>query len=384
VCTWRSGGRGIFYEKASDKPHPPIRAAPAHQGRGDPEGFPGERGSPLCIKWPAVGWVVLGISYAVGGPLLAVGLYIVLRGAFPGWWMEWMLWPVKRVTPGVARLQGATVIGLGASIASRTGNLAFDPSNPNYLYQIFAYATVADASDPNALLHAVGIAVSSDGGLSWQDHNIYVNPNADTRHYDNQFPNVTVDKAGNVYAFYSDDRNTYYSYSADHGQSWQGPIQVNRPGETAIFPWATAGDAGKVDVVYYKTPWLPTDPANPTPAETAPPTAAWTVGFAQNLTAVTPASTFNETTAGPTVHRGSVCQGGAACTGNRDLYDDFGVAASPTTGLASIIYSDDQFTNEANSPARPGCTAAQSNTPACDHTSIATQTAGPVIFGTKK
>jgi hypothetical protein len=62
--------------------------------------------------------VVLGISYAVGGPLLGIGLYIVVRGSFPAWWMEWMLWPVRRVTPGVARLQGATVIGLGASIAT--------------------------------------------------------------------------------------------------------------------------------------------------------------------------------------------------------------------------------------------------------------------------
>lgn len=70
------------------------------------------------LEWPAVGYVVLGISYAVGGPLLGIGLYIVLRGTFPGWWMEWMLWPVKRVTPGVARLQGATLIGLGASIVA--------------------------------------------------------------------------------------------------------------------------------------------------------------------------------------------------------------------------------------------------------------------------
>ncbi|HKB33732.1 MAG TPA: hypothetical protein VKF16_07680 [Candidatus Dormibacteraeota bacterium] len=62
-----------------------------------------------------MGWVVLGISYAVGAPLLAIGLYIVLRGSFPGWWMEWMLWPVKNVTPGIARLQGATVVGLGLS-----------------------------------------------------------------------------------------------------------------------------------------------------------------------------------------------------------------------------------------------------------------------------
>lgn len=65
-----------------------------------------------------MGYVVLGITYAVGGPLLGIGLYIALRGAFPGWWIEWMLWPVKNVTPGVARLQGLTVIGLGASLVA--------------------------------------------------------------------------------------------------------------------------------------------------------------------------------------------------------------------------------------------------------------------------
>jgi hypothetical protein len=286
--------------------------------------------------------------------------------------------------PQVANAYDTSQVGLGATNGSRTGNLTFDPSNPNYLYQVFAYATVADASDPNALLHAVGIAASSDGGVTWHDYNIYVNPAADTVHYDNQFPNVTVDKAGNVYAFYSDDRNTYYSYSTDHGQTWHGPTRVNPAGETAIFPWASAGDAGKVDVVYYKTPWVSTDQTNPTPAESTPATSPWTVGFAQNLTAATAGSPFTETTASPTVHFGSVCQGGAACTGNRDLFDDFGVAASPTTGLASIIYSDDQYTNDANNPPRAGCDASQNNMPTCDHTSIATQTAGQTIFAPAK
>jgi hypothetical protein len=63
------------------------------------------------------------------------------------------------------------------------------------------------------------------------------------------------------------------------------------------------------------------------------------------------------------------------CTGNRDLYDDFGVAASPSTGLATIIYSDDQF--DASQPTR--CTQAQSSTSSCNHTEIATQTAGSGI-----
>jgi hypothetical protein len=66
----------------------------------------------------AVGWVLLGISYAAGGPLLGIGMYLLVQGSFPGWWKDWMLRPIVRVTPGVVRLQGLTAIGLGASIVA--------------------------------------------------------------------------------------------------------------------------------------------------------------------------------------------------------------------------------------------------------------------------
>jgi hypothetical protein len=62
--------------------------------------------------------VVLGFTYAVGGPLIGIGLYLLLRGSFPGWWKDWLIRPVVRVTPGVVRLQGLTAIGLGASIVA--------------------------------------------------------------------------------------------------------------------------------------------------------------------------------------------------------------------------------------------------------------------------
>jgi hypothetical protein len=76
-----------------------------------------------------------------------------------------------------------------------------------------------------------------------------------------------------------------------------------------------------------------------------------------------------------------VCEGGISCTGNLDLCDDFGVSASPTTGMASIIYSDDQYTKSHSSPpATYGCTSSGSNRGNCDHTSIATQTSGSGIF----
>jgi len=60
--------------------------------------------------------VVLGFACVAGGLLLGIGLYLVLLGSFPGWWKDWILRPVVRVTPGVARLQGLTAVGIGASM----------------------------------------------------------------------------------------------------------------------------------------------------------------------------------------------------------------------------------------------------------------------------
>ena len=50
--------------------------------------------------------------------MLGIGLYMLVRGAFPGWWKEWILRPVMRTTSGVARLQGVTAIGLGDSLVA--------------------------------------------------------------------------------------------------------------------------------------------------------------------------------------------------------------------------------------------------------------------------
>ena len=182
------------------------------------------------------------------------------------------------------------------------------------------------------------MAVSTDGGLTFTDYPVYINPDP-TVGYGHQFVNVSVDKAGNVYSVYTDDHHVFYSFSTDHGQTWKGPFLITTTSGTQIFPWSTAGDAGKLDVVYYQTPYY--DGVNA--PDTYPASAAWTVGFAQNLHALTPGSPWSRQTASPTNHFGGVCEAGVACSGNRDLYDDFGVAASPTTGLASIIYSDDQF-----------------------------------------
>jgi hypothetical protein len=175
---------------------------------------------------------------------------------------------------------------------------------------------------------------------------------------------------------YSDNHNLFYSYSTDHGTTWSAPVKINStPSNTAIEPWSTANQAGHIDVVWYGTSYYD----GTTPPDNYPSSASWYVYFAQNLSATTAGSSFTQQQVTPIVHYGGVCESGVSCTGNRDLYDDFGVAVNPNTGLASIVYSDDQYINDANDPAQSGCTAATSNSSSCDHTSIATQTGGTGI-----
>ena len=264
---------------------------------------------------------------------------------------------------------------------NQIGNLAIDPAS-HVVYQIMAGIARPDEAvcgfEFTCKYHAVWMGVSTDGGRTFTDYPVYVGP-SDQVGYNHQFPNVAVDAAGTVYALFSDDHDVFYSYSSDHGLTWSAPQTVNRPPvRTAIFPWAVAGDAGKLDVVYYGTSF----DGGTRPVDTYPSSVEWHAYFAQSLDATSKHPHFAQARATPLVHTGAVCENGIGCTGNRDLFDDFGVAASPTTGLASIIYSDDQF--DPNGPNSSGCDASTSNTSTCDHTAIATQTSGTGIFGTKK
>jgi len=157
------------------------------------------------------------------------------------------------------------------------------------------------------------------------------------------------------------------------------------PSNTAIMPWSTALGNGALDVVWYGTSYY--DGVN-TP-DNYPMTASWQVYFAQNLAATTPGSKFTQNTASGIIHYGGVCEAGVTCTGNRDLLDDFGIAASPTTGSAAIIYTNDQYLNTAAEPATTRtsgsgvCTQSVSNSVDCSHTDIALQTGGSTLLTTK-
>jgi hypothetical protein len=261
---------------------------------------------------------------------------------------------------------GATFTQLGSAIDAahafllednEIGNLAIDPAS-HVIYQAFSGIANATEAVLPSRFHAVWMAVSRDGGRSFTDYAVYVNPDASVD-YGHQFVNVSVDRAGTVYVVYSDNHNLFYSFSTDGGQTWSGPTQVNQdPSATAIMPWSVACNPGELDIVWYGTSFFD----GSTAPDNYPASAAWYVFFAQNQNAAGGGS-FTQVAATPVIHSGGVCEGGISCTGNRDLFDDFGIAVAPTTGYASITYSDDQ----------PG------NNGPDDHTAIATQTAGPKI-----
>src|SRR5207248_3709563 len=123
------------------------------------------------------------------------------------------------------------------------GNLAIDPGS-HTIYQTYsAITTTAETACAPQLgvsagtcdYHGVYMAVSTDGGATFTDYPVYVNPDP-TVGYGHQFVNVSVDKAGNVYSVYGDNHTIHYSFSTDHGKTWSGPFLVSKGG-TNIFPW---------------------------------------------------------------------------------------------------------------------------------------------------
>jgi hypothetical protein len=276
------------------------------------------------------------------------------------------------------------------------GAIHIDP-NTGYMYVPFSgVASAAEAANPVEVVcggltgiscpyktHAVYMAVSTNGGLTFTDHMVYVNPDPQVG-YGSQFLAMAIDRAGNVYEAYSDGISLFYSYSTDTGQTWLGPYQVNRaPSNWALEPWVTAGDPGKIDIVWYGSGNCG---AGITDADNCQQTATWSVFFAQNLNVFSNPTGFTQAAATGTIHMGPVCLNGGGCQSYRGLFDDFGVTADPTTGMATIIHDNDMYTpsNRNNLP-NPDCTSqyTSSSDPAqqnCVHTDIAHQTSGTGVF----
>ncbi|MGI8802272.1 MAG: hypothetical protein ACR2KV_08885 [Solirubrobacteraceae bacterium] len=210
---------------------------------------------------------------------------------------------------------------------NQIGNLVIDhrnlpPGGGFYAYQSF----VAPSTPAGAVNNEAFLAVSPDGGHTWTDQAIPCSVQA--AGLDHNFPNVSVDPAGNVWYAWSDDHNVSTAESTDRGQTWtcSGPVSTNT--SQAIYPWMAATAHG-VDLVYYGSPTAPGSDQT------------FYVYFAQNLyTSAGAPIGWRRPQQLVAVHHGPVCEGGIVCTGGRQLFDDFAVDTD-RLGYAHIAYSQD-------------------------------------------
>ena len=236
------------------------------------------------------------------------------------------------------------------------------------LYAIFAGTASAQetaaAQSPTAgydYLDTLYLAKSIDGGVTWTDSKIFSVPASSHRELDLVFPVIGIDRAGYLYALWSDGFKVQYASSTNHGASWTKPFQINadnrgiKPdkGHADLFPWLVGGGPGKVDVVWYHGSGGDTSAyRNPGTNDTTHGTTVWTVAFAQLFHAAradsthvpTPTLTTRSQAVTPPIHKGSVCNNGTTCgitgPGDRTLLDFFQVAID-SVGRANIAYASD-------------------------------------------
>jgi hypothetical protein len=216
------------------------------------------------------------------------------------------------------------------------------------------------------------IARSKDGGVTWDRFKV-----ADRGVHDpgNIFPELTIDTSGNLYYTWAEtqgpsstvdqtttlttptanrggETDVYYAFSPPGGEAWSPPIPLTQEAnDSAVFPWMVAGDAGQVDLVYYKAnnglnpniDFADTNGNACTEGDTgctANP-AAWNVYFAQSQNALNTGSNFKSVQISDHPnHIGQICTQGLSCSGDRDLLDFFTVDVDHL-GAANVMWADD-------------------------------------------
>jgi hypothetical protein len=221
------------------------------------------------------------------------------------------------------------------------------------------------------------VAKSTDRGQTWTRHLVAIRP--PTNNPANIFPQLTIDRAGNLYYTWSEtqggptqstqknrgkqggeeeflstrEQDVFYAFSTTAGAAWSQPINLTKErGDSAVFPWMVAGDAGQVDLTYYKAnTGINSNIAfvdsegneceDPDEPGCRPNPSVWNVYFAQSQNALNTGPNFNsvQVTTQPN-HIGQICTAGLACEGDRDLLDFFTIDVD-SLGAATIAYSDD-------------------------------------------
>lgn len=254
----------------------------------------------------------------------------------------------------------------GADSGGNPGNAVADRATG--VVYVTGTSTSADGND-----NGVQVAYSADGGKTL--HTVQAVPDIYTGNTGTDFSVLAIDDAGNLYVTWSVQNGTaewqtFLSHTTgstlvDNGvrsvpvagataAQWSAPIPLNGAGtgrpdlHYAVFPWLSAGDPGRVDIVYYGTDaGIGYDPNSQD--------AKWSTYMAQTLDGLSATPTFTTVSvAEAPTHLHSICFNGIGCTGtgNRNMLDFFEVRHD-NTGAAVVAYDDDANSLTALFPGGP-------------------------------
>ncbi len=201
------------------------------------------------------------------------------------------------------------------------GNIAVDQRN-GYVYTVFV----------GHVTNELYIARSTDGGAHFTITRVYAGPIGTS--VANIFPILSVDRGGNVHIVYSNGTNVFLTSSQNQGATWTVPVRVNNGTgtKTALAPWVDAGDAGKVNIIWWAT----------SSSNSLADSATWKVYFAQVSNTFAKNPTITENAATGIFHTGPICVNGTGCAAGTRNLAEYASTTVYLDGKAMIVYPDDQ------------------------------------------
>ena len=215
------------------------------------------------------------------------------------------------------------------------------------------------------------------GPISWTTYLAFEAPV--TANLANDFPVLTIDRAGRLYAAFTGDvtkaANAGTGYDASHiflvrattpgsAASWSAPQMIDPgTGNANIFPWLVAGNAGNVGVAWYSSTLASSGPCPGAGAAGNGTSVSdnclnlWRVSYAQSSEADQGGAEWSVSDVSGLIHRGPVCNKGLSCaSGTRTLLDFFDVAVDGSGRPHFAYVSDTRILNTADVQYTRQCT----------------------------
>ena len=210
------------------------------------------------------------------------------------------------------------------------------------------YDRTRDAlAEPITYSDGLGVSTWRRGDAAFAPHRVYTGPTYA------HWPSLTEDAAGTLYLVWDTDgrqagtsggcggaqtpapNKIAMSYSKDFGQTWSAPTTIAAPATGRVFwPWAVAGDAGKLSVVWYQIPTLADLECQ----------AAPTSVMEATITSASSSAPKSQTVdvVGRPIANSNICQNGTTCvaTGEDRRLGDFFTNAVDERGCVLVATGD--------------------------------------------